>query len=303
MQHNTVGGGGGVRLHVMETGNPVGQPILFIHGFSQCLLAWSKQLDSPLARDHRLVAMDMRGHGMSEKPRDAYADTKLWADDVNAIIRELELERPVLCGWSYGTLPIFDYVRHYGEEQIGGYHLVDALSKLGSEAATAVITPELLALVPGLFSTNAEESVRALEPFVRMCFAHELSVTEFYTILGYNTVVPPYVRQALFSRVVDNDDILSRIRKPVLITHGALEAVVKLDVVEQHRAKMPHAQVDIMPDVGHSPFYEAPDRFNERLAQFCEELASTSARHADKRMPDQRFDREVTLGGLRAEGG
>jgi non-heme chloroperoxidase len=39
MKHHTITGGGGVRLHVVETGNPGGRPILFIHGFSQCWLA------------------------------------------------------------------------------------------------------------------------------------------------------------------------------------------------------------------------------------------------------------------------
>ena len=82
MKHHTIVGGGGTRLRVVETGNPQGQPVLFIHGFSQCSLCWSRQLDSDLADDYRLVAMDMRGHGGSDRPRDGYDDTRLWADDV-----------------------------------------------------------------------------------------------------------------------------------------------------------------------------------------------------------------------------
>jgi non-heme chloroperoxidase len=62
--------GGGTSLHLVETGNARGRPILFIHGFSQCWLAWSRQLTSELAARHRLVAMDMRGHGLSDKPRE-----------------------------------------------------------------------------------------------------------------------------------------------------------------------------------------------------------------------------------------
>ena len=72
MKHHTITGGGGVQLHLVETGDPSGRPILFIHGFSQCWLAWSRQLNSDLADRYRLVAMDMRGHGLSEKPRDGY---------------------------------------------------------------------------------------------------------------------------------------------------------------------------------------------------------------------------------------
>ena len=43
----------------------------------------------------------------------------LWAQDLDAVMRELHLERPVLCGWSYGSLVILDYIRQYGEERDG----------------------------------------------------------------------------------------------------------------------------------------------------------------------------------------
>ena len=71
-----VSGGGGVQLHVEETGNRSGQPVLFIHGLSQSGLAWHRQLHSELARDLRLVALDLRGHGESERPADAYGDSR-----------------------------------------------------------------------------------------------------------------------------------------------------------------------------------------------------------------------------------
>src|SRR5215471_9572860 len=99
--HTLVMGGNGVRLHVAESGDPRGRPILFIHGFSQSWLAWRRQLSSDLANDYRLIAMDLRGHGQSDKPRDAMAIVPKWADDVAAVIRDLHLEQPVLCGWSY----------------------------------------------------------------------------------------------------------------------------------------------------------------------------------------------------------
>ena len=54
--------------------------------------------------------MDLRGHGLSDKPRDAYGDSRLWADDVASIIDALNLDRPVLSGWSYGPLVTMDVV-------------------------------------------------------------------------------------------------------------------------------------------------------------------------------------------------
>lgn len=262
-------GGGGTRIHVVETGNPQGRPILFIHGFSQCWLAWSRQLNSDLAKDHRLVAMDMRGHGLSDKPRDAYVESKLWADDVDAVLRSLRLEQAILCGWSYGSLVILDYIRHYGEEAVGGIHLVGGITKLGSDEALSVLTPEFLNLVPALLSTDAEESVRGLESLLRMCFAQEPSRPDLYLMLGYNVSVPPHVRQALFSRSFDNDDLLPKIRKPVLITQGGNEAIVKPAAVDQQKSGMPHAQIQMITNAGHAPFYDDAASFNRRLEAFA----------------------------------
>jgi non-heme chloroperoxidase len=63
---HAVSGGGGLRLHVREWGKPHGPAILFIHGWSQNHLCWARQYESPLADEFRLVAYDLRGHGMSE---------------------------------------------------------------------------------------------------------------------------------------------------------------------------------------------------------------------------------------------
>jgi non-heme chloroperoxidase len=270
LSHTQVTGGGGVRLHVVETGNPRGRPILFLHGFSQSWLVWRRQMVSDLANDYRLVALDLRGHGQSDKPRDGYTDRMLWADDIFAVTRELHMEQPVLCGWSYGPIVILDYLRQYGEDDIGGVSFVDGLTKLGSEEALSVLSPEMLSLVPGFFAAEVEKSLRSLTSLLRMCFVREPSPEDLYLMLGYNLAVPPHVRQALFSRSFDNDDLLPTIRKPVLVVHGALDAVVNPAIVNQYG--IAHAQIQLIPGAGHAPFWDDAETFNEHLRTFCEEL-------------------------------
>ena len=228
MKSHTITGGGGVQLHVMEAGNPGGRPIVFLHAASQCRLQWSRQMESKLVENHRLVALDMRGHGLSERPREGYDDSRQWADDVHAVIKSLDLDHPVLSRWSCGPLLILDYIRHYGEDGLSGP--------------------------------------------LRLCFSGELSATDLYLMLGYNISVPRYVRQGLFSRSFDNDDILPMIRKPVLITHGAADAIVKRAAVDQHKAAMPHAQVQLVANAGHAVFWDDAAAFNDRLGAFCESL-------------------------------
>jgi pimeloyl-ACP methyl ester carboxylesterase len=133
MKIHSVEGAGGVKLHVREWGRPGGIPILLIHGWSQSLLCWTKQQEGVLQDEFRVVASDLRGHGMSDAPLQAeqYTDGDKWADDVAAIIDQLKLDRPILVGWSYGGFVISDYVRKHGQNKIAGINFVGAAVVLG----------------------------------------------------------------------------------------------------------------------------------------------------------------------------
>ena len=58
----------GLNLSVQTYGDVGNEEILFIHGFGQSRLSWSKQTSSSLTEHHRVVTFDLRGHGDSDKP-------------------------------------------------------------------------------------------------------------------------------------------------------------------------------------------------------------------------------------------
>jgi pimeloyl-ACP methyl ester carboxylesterase len=267
-----VHGGGGVELRVDETGDRDGRPIVFIHGFSQCRLCWRRQLapGSGLER-FRLVALDNRGHGDSERPVDAYGDSKLWADDIAAVIEELGLDHPVLVGWSYGGVIIADYVSIHGEDAIAGTDWVAAVYQLGGPVVP-VLDERFVALVPGFYSTDADESRTALSSFMRLCVYDEPAPEDFFFALGYNTIVSPNVRQALFARTLDHTDTLRGMTRPALVTHGVEDAVVRIASAEAIAEAIPNAELSRYERVGHAPFIEAPERFNAELATFVDRL-------------------------------
>jgi pimeloyl-ACP methyl ester carboxylesterase len=268
-----VSGGGDLRLHVEETGNPYGKPILFIHGFSQCGLAWKKQMNSDLAKDFRLVAMDLRGHGLSEKPSDVYGDSRLWADDVNAVITTLGMENTLLAGWSYGGIVISDYIASYGEDQLAGTCWISAVSRLGEPLVReGFLSADFLELVPGFFSENAVESVSSLEKLIRMCMNEEPAAEDLYLMLGYNTMVPPSVRQGLFARNLSNDSVIEKMAKPMRLICGQQDRIV-LPGMCTHIARLARsAKVSNYPNGGHALFWEVPERFNRELREFRESI-------------------------------
>jgi pimeloyl-ACP methyl ester carboxylesterase len=273
MEMRMIAGGGGVQLAVFEAGLSDGPALFFVHGFSQSHAAWSEQLQSELAVRFRLVALDLRGHGESGKPVDRYADGGLWADDIRAIIESLGLDRPFLVCWSYGGVVACDYLRRFGEEDIGGIVLVGAISKVGSGLAPD-LGDELPPLVAGLLSDDPQVGLPAIESFVELCFERRPDAHEVARIVSYNAAVPAHVRQSLFAREVSNDDILAKLTKPVLIIHGEKDRVIKTTAAIDHTNVIPHAHLVLLPGIGHSPFHEDPARFNAELASFCAGLNS-----------------------------
>ena len=271
MAWHEIVGGGGLKLSVHEFGNPNGRPILFIHGLMQCSLCWSQQYESDLADEFRLVGIDMRGHGMSERASsaDAYQESKLWADDVAAVINALELEKPILVGASYGGFPINDDVRHFGDAQLGGINYVAAAVYFGNDKAKARLATRMMELVPGVLSTDLAKNIAATRSFTRLFYAIQPSQEQYETVLAYNMVVPPEVRAALADREIDGDPILERIKCPVLISHGTDDAIVLPSMSESIKERIPHAVLSLYEGVGHTPYGEAVERFNGELADFA----------------------------------
>lgn len=265
-----VSGGGGLHLHVREWGNAAGIPILFIHGWSGSHLAWRYQYEGSLADEFRLVAMDLRGHGMSDAPLEAehYTDAQLWADDIAATIEELHLDRPVLVGWSYGGFVIGDYVRAYGSSAIAGVNYVGAGVKLNESIMSTLYGPGFLSHVEAATQPDLPTNIEAMRQFVRELVVRPMAEVDFEYALAYNIIVPAKVRAALLMREIDCDDVLQHMQVPVLVSQGRLDQHVLPAMAEHILAVCPSAKASWYEAAAHMPFLEDPQRFNMELAAF-----------------------------------
>ena len=255
----------GVTLAVQEWGNPGGREILFIHGFSQASLSWSRQVQSELAKEFRMVTFDLRGHGNSDKPLvpEAYRESRRWADDIDAIIKQVGLKKPVVVGWSYGGRVMNDYLTHYGDGAIAGLNYV---------AATSTAKPAALGigstLIPPMTSEDLATNIEGTKKFLVACFKIQPSAGDMATMLGFNMLVPAKVRGFLGGRPADYDGALTKIKVPVLVTQGREDLLVLVPMSEHTLAVVKHAKGSFYDGIGHAPFYEATDRYNAELAAF-----------------------------------
>jgi non-heme chloroperoxidase len=271
MKTHTIKGAAGVNLHVREYGKLTGIPILLIHGWSQSHLCWSKQYESTLKDEARIVALDLRGHGMSDAPVqvDQYTDGDKWADDIAAVIDELALDRPILVGWSYGGYIILDYVRRKGQGKIAGINFVSAAVVLGPKAFGALLGPGFLDNAPGACHDDLPTNIAAIRKFLRACIVKPISQDDFEEILAFNMVVKPSVRGAMTQRELDFASLLQEITVPVLVTHGRSDAVVLPAMADHILKHCKVAKASWFEGVGHAPFLEEPLRFNTELQHFA----------------------------------
>ena len=101
-------------LHYVETGNPRGPVLLFLHGITGSRRYWQKKV-RPLGTDHRIIIPDLLGFGLSPKPYLEYT-IEVFRDSVRGFVEEIDLaSRPVtIVGHSLGGLIALEYAARYG---------------------------------------------------------------------------------------------------------------------------------------------------------------------------------------------
>lgn len=260
----------GVPLNVVESGNPAGSPIVFLHGFSQSYLSFLAQLQDPqLVSRHRLIAVDLRGHGASGKPwlREAYAGHLPWARDVRAVVDALQLAAPVIVGWSFGGFVAMDYVREYGPQS------VTALLLTGSHGG---LLPRP-AGVPPIYAGDLDAAIRNAQQFMRLMSVKPVSAADIARGEFSHVMMPAYVRNAMAGKRLDNADLLATHEVRTLLLLGEKDGSLPAAQIREALRINPRIEVQTFEGVGHSAFLEEPARFNRTLAALADS-ASSSAR-------------------------
>lgn len=273
-------GGGGLPIAVTHNGSADAPRIVFVHGFLGSTLNWKKQLESELADEFHLTALDMRGHGASAKPWQAehYLDMQLWADDVKAALEsggagsDADSGKPLLVAWSYGGHFVLDYVRYYGTDAIGGIVFVSSNAGFVPRPESPM-TPEREQQIARSTSPNAATLLEWTEGYVDLITAGgELPPAEKEMLMVSAMMTPHYVRVFNREHRSDNSDLLDAVDVPALFVIGGQDILANREQIELIAARLPHAQVSVFADSGNMPFWFDDAKFNRRIAEFAMSL-------------------------------
>jgi pimeloyl-ACP methyl ester carboxylesterase len=270
LTYATVTAPDGVPLHVVENDRTEGPPLLILHGIAHSSWAMMPILNGPLCAKRRCVAFDLRGHGQSGKPWTAqsYDHSRPWADDIAAVMQAKNLAKPVLLGWSYGTIVTGDYLRHYEATTLSGVIFSATAGQFtpparGNAAQAEAAAKRLAAWNGG----DTAEQIWAAENVTTGYTAQPLEAEAAKEALVMQMQLPSYVRRLINRRSYDNSDLIPKLATlPLLYIVGDGDpAIVSARALKE---KIPAMELKIYEGVRHLPFREAPDRFNADVEAF-----------------------------------
>jgi microsomal epoxide hydrolase len=250
----------GVRIHYLDAGK--GPAILFVPGWTMPAEIWEKQIVH-FSKTHRVVAMDPRSQGKSDKPAEGHYPAAR-ARDIKAVVDQLKLAPVVLVGWSMGVVELVSYVDQFGTGDLAALVLVDGIA--GGDFDPK-ISPALINFAGGF----QRDRVKQADAFVRSMYKNPavLADTAYIERVKHaHLLTPTNSAVALFVGAFTSDlrAALARIDKPVLLTTAPGSF---FDAAYEDMAKrIPNCQHVKFDSAGHALFVDQPEKFNSLLDEF-----------------------------------
>ncbi len=249
----------GVGIHYVEQGS--GPPVVLVHGFGGHTFSFRHQIPE-LARDHRVVAVDLLGFGYSERPADGDYSLTAQANRILRLMDKLDIERASVLGHSMGGEVV---MRMASTEPERVERLILAASVSGDRVPTLPATPLIKPFLPAtarltsrLILRRAVADASYLTPEVREGYLAPMrikgSMDGLYQIL----------RDTRGDQKID----YSRITQPVLVLWGEQEKLVPGIALRRLQERFPHAQVEFIPGAGHLLLEEQPEHSNAAIRRF-----------------------------------
>jgi esterase len=271
-----------LRLHFLEWGEPDAPPIVLLHGGHQSAHSWDL-VSLHLARRHRVLALDQRGHGDSEWARDVSYSNVEMSLDAEAFVAALGLERPILIGHSMGGRNAMLLTRR-NPSLLRALVIVD----VGPE-----VSDRGRAVIAGFVRDN--EEFDDLEHFVRNVQQYDpyRSREHIERTVKYNMLqradgkfvskcdsTPRRLGLVRGTGPLENitlEDARS-FDLPVLVVRGAESRILTADAAARLRDALPDGTLVTVPDCGHNVHGQNTKGFIEAVSGFLTTLSHRRGR-------------------------
>jgi len=281
----------GVRLHYVEYGK--GPLVILLHGFPECWYAWRFQLPALAEAGFRVIAPDLRGYNLSEKPRGVgQYRLELLANDVKGLIRALDADSAVLVGHDWGGV-IAWYLAMHEPRLVRKLIILNAphpqryLEELRSPGQLLRSwyvfffqlpwLPELLIRAGGFAGLkhrlrHEPVHVNAFDPATIDVYRQALAQP------GALTAAINYYRAGLRCLLGGLPQQIKTIDSPTLIIWGEQDRYLGRRLLEGLEPWVADLTLERIADASHWVQAEAPERVNERILQFMKGRRGVASR-------------------------
>jgi non-heme chloroperoxidase len=260
-----------VTLAYDERGDADSPPLVLIHGVSMSRRYFHRQLE-PLSERHRVIAVDLRGHGDSSNTEAGHTIPH-YARDLDRFMDALKLERPVLLGWSMGAFVIHDYIKQFGTGRLAGLIVSgEAASDFKWDGFPhGFIDLEILHSFMSDVQEDHEGFIRHLVPEM---FHSERDPADVEWMVSECLKLPIGPLSAILfdQSVQDYRETVRVIDIPTLICWGRHDGLLPASGAADLKERIPHAEVVMFEDSGHCPFIEETERFNGAVNEFMAQI-------------------------------
>lgn len=265
VEHDLVDAGG-LRLHVASAGPADGPVVVLLHGWPQHWWLWRHQIPALAAEGHRVLAIDLRGHGWSDAPAHGY-DKEQFATDVLAALDTLGAGRFAVAGHDWGgfTAQLLALRAPERVTRVAALNIVPVLPQLAvtlprfyrSAYQLPLVTPGLGPWVQqrllGRFLLGVDKEAQAVYAARFRDPARARAGTQVYRDFWRRDVAATARRRG-------------RLDQPFLVVHGMKDPVVRPAMLRGFRDLASDLRVEELPDAGHFVVDQRPEKVTELLA-------------------------------------
>ncbi len=231
---------------------------------------WQKNI-SELAESHRVVALDLRGHGLSGKTDEGHTLTQ-YARDVRHLGETLDLPEVTMVGWSMGVSVILDYLTRFGTDGVRSVAFVE-------QSPRYLSAPDWEYPLAGGYSTEAlatfNQNLRfdrpgAAKGFIRSMFSEVPSADTIDDMYAETMKTPTSVAVASMTDMTYADlrPALEKVTVPTLLLYGEQSKLCPKGLGDWMQKQIPDSKLVMFEESGHCPFWEEPEKFNRELSSF-----------------------------------
>jgi pimeloyl-ACP methyl ester carboxylesterase len=243
------------RLAYVDMGSPDGTPVVLIHGYTDNARDWVPLIPY-LSKSLRLIVVDIRGHGRSDKPECCYTRVDL-AYDLKLLLDALHIERADIVGHSLGSIIAQTFAEVWPERT---RQVVLISSTGGHKAGSPPPAPKFdyAAAIRAL-----KEPIDPESPFMIEWWASPTPVDADFLRRQRRdaAAIPLRVWLAVLDQALIDTDLqrtLPRLKAPTLLIWGSQDPLMEEEVRQTLIAALPQAEVKVFAGLGHNPFWEEP---------------------------------------------